>query len=116
MTIRPWNAVQSGGPEIVLTDAATITGMDCSLSDAFKVTLGGNRTLGKPTNMVVGQTVKLKVVQDATGSRTLARGTGVYGASGAITLTTGVGDAIDYVTLWTDGTTVFAEVTGLAYA
>ena len=34
--------------------------------------LAGNRTLGAPTNVVAGQSGVIRVVQDATGSRTLA--------------------------------------------
>jgi len=56
--------------EETLTDAATIA-VDASLSNAFKVTLGGNRTLAEPTNGVAGQTISIRVIQDGTGSRTL---------------------------------------------
>lgn len=36
------------------------------------MTLGGNRTLGNPTNPKIGQAGYIRVAQDATGSRTLA--------------------------------------------
>jgi len=58
----------------VLTDAATIA-VDASLNDHFTVTLGGNRTLGNPTNAPsAGQTqmIVFAIRQDGTGSRTLA--------------------------------------------
>lgn len=54
-----------------LTDGATIT-PDFSLANQFAVTLGGNRTLGIPSNLVAGQQGIIKVRQDATGSRTMA--------------------------------------------
>jgi len=54
-----------------LTDAATIA-VDMSVSNNFTVTLGGNRTLGNPTGLVVGQSGSVFINQDATGSRTLA--------------------------------------------
>jgi len=54
-----------------LTDAATIA-VDASLSNVFTVTLAGNRTLGQPTNPKDGQSITIKITQDATGSRTLA--------------------------------------------
>jgi hypothetical protein len=54
-----------------LTDAATIS-WDVSNAQAAKVTLGGNRTLGAPTNAIEGFTYILIVKQDATGGRTLA--------------------------------------------
>lgn len=54
-----------------LTDAATIA-VNMSLSNNFSVTLGGNRTLGNPTNLTAGQSGVIFITQDATGSRTLA--------------------------------------------
>jgi hypothetical protein len=54
-----------------LTDAATIA-TNASLSNVFTVTLGGNRTLGAPTNVVSGGTYLWVITQDGTGSRTLA--------------------------------------------
>ncbi|MHC4620002.1 MAG: hypothetical protein ACYTEQ_19830 [Planctomycetota bacterium] len=57
--------------EIPLTDAATIA-VDASLGNLFTVTLGGNRTLGAPTNPKQGQMIVFRVKQDGTGSRTLA--------------------------------------------
>ena len=54
-----------------LTDNATIQ-IDMSLGNNFNVTLGGNRTLGNPTNLNPGQSGIVYVSQDATGSRTLA--------------------------------------------
>jgi len=56
-----------------LTDAATIA-VDASLGNDFKVTLGGNRTLGNPTNPTDGQKIVFAIRQDGTGSRTLALG------------------------------------------
>lgn len=53
-----------------LTDAATIA-TDASLARHFRVTLGGNRTLGAPTNPVDGMRVVWEFIQDATGSRTI---------------------------------------------
>lgn len=56
---------------VALTDAATIA-VDASLGNHFRVTLGGNRTLGAPTNPTNGQKILIEVKQDGTGSRTLA--------------------------------------------
>ena len=82
-----------------LTDAATIA-VDMSTSCNFTVTLGGNRTLGNPTGLVTGQTGSIFVVQDATGSRTLAYSSNWDFAGGtAPTLTTAANaiDRIDYI-------------------
>jgi hypothetical protein len=85
----------------ILTDAATIA-VDMSASWNFKVTLGDNRTLGTPTGLHEGQTGKIQVIQDGTGSRTLAYSAAwTFGNAGAPTLSTAAGkvDLIDYVVL-----------------
>lgn len=61
------------GTITALTDSATIT-PDFSASNNFSVTLGGNRTLANPTNIVAGQSGVIFVSQDSTGSRTLSYG------------------------------------------
>lgn len=74
---------------VTLTDAATIA-LDASLGNHFKVTLGGNRTLGIPTNAVDGQKIMIEVIQDGTGSRTLTLTTGSSGAFAFGTDITGI--------------------------
>jgi len=59
------------GTFVDLTDGATVA-VDLSLSNQFNLVLGGNRTLGAPTNVVAGQQGLINVYQDTTGSRTLA--------------------------------------------
>lgn len=54
-----------------LTDAATIAWNAQTIQRA-QVTLGGNRTLGAPTNTKAGAVYTLIVKQDGTGGRTLA--------------------------------------------
>ncbi len=58
---------------VTLTDGATIN-TDASAGTHFRVTLGGNRALANPTNMVDGQRLLWEIVQDATGGRTLSFG------------------------------------------
>jgi hypothetical protein len=60
-------------PPVALTDAATIA-TDASLGNHFRVTLGGNRTLGNPTNPTDGQKIMWELIQDGTGSRTITLG------------------------------------------
>jgi hypothetical protein len=82
-----------------LTDGATIT-PDFADSNNFTVTLAGNRTMANPSNLVAGQSGSIFVVQDGTGSRTLAWGTYWDFANGvAPTLSTGASavDRIDYI-------------------
>lgn len=62
------------GPAVVtLTDASTIA-TDASLASHFRVTLGGDRTLGNPTNPTDGQRVIWEIIQDSTGNRALTLG------------------------------------------
>jgi hypothetical protein len=78
----PW------GP-VALSDAATIA-TDASLGNHFRVTLGGNRTLGNPTNPTDGQRATWELIQDGTGSRTITLDTafGLGTDITAVTLTT----------------------------
>lgn len=62
-----WNAMA----EVTLTDGANVS-WDMATGFDFVVTLGGNRTMSAPSNPKVGQKGRLRVVQDGTGSRTLA--------------------------------------------
>jgi hypothetical protein len=64
---------QVAGTPVTLTDATSIA-LDMSTGTNFVVSLAGNRTLQNPTNAVVGQTGHIYVIQDGTGSRTLAFG------------------------------------------
>lgn len=58
---------------VTLTDAATID-TNASLGTHFRVTLGGNRTLGNPTAASDGQRITWEIIQDGTGSRVLTYG------------------------------------------
>jgi len=95
---RTYTAAQRG--EITtLTDGANIS-VDLAASNNFTVTLAGNRTLDNPTNIVAGQSGSIFIVQDGTGSRTLAYGSFYDFAGGsAPTLTTDASavDRIDYL-------------------
>jgi hypothetical protein len=64
-------AIEAAVEEVTLTDAATVA-VDWSTFVNGVVTLAGNRTLGAPTNAEPGTTRVIRVVQDATGSRTLS--------------------------------------------
>lgn len=88
--------VNSAMAEVTLTDAATIT-WDMSTGIDFVVTLGGNRTLGNPSNTVVGRRGRIRVVQDGTGSRTLTKSSNCKTVGGAaLTLSTPAA-SVDYI-------------------
>ena len=61
------------GEVTALTDGANIS-TDLAASNNFSVTLGGNRTLDNPSNIVAGQSGAIVITQDGTGSRTLGYG------------------------------------------
>lgn len=69
-TANTYTAAQRGALS-QFTDAATIA-IDFSLANNYWGILGGNRTLGTPTNLVAGQSGTISVYQDITGTRTLA--------------------------------------------
>jgi hypothetical protein len=77
-----------------LTDAATIA-VNAALGNDFYVTLGGNRTVGAPSNPADGQTIRFEIIQDGTGTRTLTWTSGAggytFGSGTAPTLSTAAG-------------------------
>lgn len=77
------------GTYTTLADASTIA-IDLSLGNFYRVILGGNRTLGDPTNAVAGTSFEIDVYQDGTGSRTLAYAWSYdFATATAIVLSTG---------------------------
>lgn len=94
---------QQYGVEATLTDAATVA-WDVSVAQVAKVTLGGNRTFGAPTNQVAGAFYGLLVIQDGTGSRTGAwNSVFKFPTATAPTLTT-TANAKDFFVFRSDGT------------
>jgi hypothetical protein len=103
---------------VVLTDASTVA-VNAALGNQFKVTLGGNRTLGAPSNPVDGQIITVWFIQDGSGSRTitLALSPGTSGGYWygtdltSITLSTAAG-TMDKATFQYDATNTRWDVTG----
>ena len=82
-----------------LSDGATIT-PDFAENSTFTVTLGGNRTMANPSSMVPGQTGSIFIVQDGTGSRTLAWGSYwdfIGGTAPTLSTTANAIDRIDFI-------------------
>lgn len=77
-----------------LTDASTVA-VDMSTGFNFSVTLGGNRTLGNPTNTKNNQSGVISILQDGAGSRTLAYGSNWKFASGTAPVLTTTAAARD---------------------
>lgn len=80
----PVTTVEPGAvaPAVVsLTDAATIA-VDASAGNDFRVTIGGNRTMGTPSNPADGQKITFQVTQGTGGSYTLSWGSGYEFSAG----------------------------------
>ncbi len=108
LNTNTWNQ-QQGFPEQTLTDGATIS-WNAQTQQTATVTLGGNRTLANPTNLVAGFTYILRVKQDGSGSRTLAYGANYKWPNGvAPVLSTGV-SATDILTFYSDGTNMYGAI------
>lgn len=109
-SLKVGTSARAYNPITTLTDAASIA-VDFALGNNFLVTIGGNRTLAAPSNAVAGQTGQIYVVQDSTGSRTLAYN-GVYQfVSGAApTLSTGASDVDILVYSTRSATTIDAAL------
>jgi hypothetical protein len=84
---------------VSLTDAASIA-VDFNTGQNFAITLAGNRTLENPTNCVAGQVGSIFIVQDGTGSRTLAFGSNwdfPDGTAPVISTSINAVDRLDYI-------------------
>jgi hypothetical protein len=93
-----------------LTDATSIA-VDFALGNNFVVTLAGNRTLAAPSNAVAGQSGQIHIIQDGTGSRTLAYNSAYQFVSGtAPTLSTGASDVDILVFTTRSATTIDAAL------
>ncbi len=87
------------GEITTLTSGATVTA-DFNDSNNFTLTLGENLTIANPSNVTVGQSGSIFLVQDGTGSRTASWGDSWDFAGGtAPTLTTDASavDRVDYI-------------------
>lgn len=81
---------------VALTDAATVA-VDLSAGINFTLGIGGNRTLGNPSNTKNGQTGVIVITQDGTGSRTLAYSSSWKFAGGTAPVLTTTAGAVDWL-------------------
>jgi hypothetical protein len=98
------------GTTVALTDAATVA-VDLSLGNFYTLTLGGNRTLGAPTNQTAGQSGVIVITQDGTGSRTLAYNSVWKFPSGTAPTLTTTANAVDVLAYYVEsGTRITARL------
>jgi len=102
ITFRSWIGPRSQ----TLTDGATVT-WDVSLGAMGVLTLGGNRTMAAPTNLRSGEAYALRVIQDATGSRTLTWNAVFKWPGGTAPTLTTTAAAIDILSFLSDGTNLY---------
>jgi hypothetical protein len=95
--------VEQGGlaPAVVaLADAATIA-VNASLGNDFRVTLGGNRTMGTPSNATTGQQIIFQVTQGSAGSSTITWDSGYEFSTGlpqpTLSTTAGQTDLLGFI-------------------
>lgn len=90
------------GTVVALTDAATIA-VDLSLSNNFSLALGGNRTLGAPTNQVAGQSGAIAITQ--VGGFTLAYNSAWKFPGGTAPTLTITASAVDVLVYYVESAT-----------
>ena len=90
-----------------LSDGANIA-WDLNLGGQAKVTLGGNRTLDNPTNLVAGAIYTLRVIQDGTGTRLLSYGSAYLWPKDVPPTLTTTASATDVLVFLCDGTNMIA--------
>lgn len=89
-----------------LVDGASIS-WDASANQVTSVTLGGNRTLAAPTNLMDGAVYLLMVIQDGTGSRTLSYNAVFKFTGGTAPTLTTTAAAKDILVFYSDGTNLY---------
>jgi hypothetical protein len=89
-TDKVWGAAAS----VALTPGATVN-VDLSTAINFTLAMGGNYSLATPTNGKDGQSGKIEITQDATGSRTLSFGANWLFAGGVDPVLSTAANALD---------------------
>jgi hypothetical protein len=109
-----WTASQRIVP-VALTDAATITS-NLALSNNFSVTLGGNRTLANPSNVLAGQAGQIVVTQDGSGSRLLTYASDWKFPGGVAPILSTAPGAIDILSYYVISTSSIAVTSSTGFA
>jgi hypothetical protein len=113
-TAQTFTAGQRG--EITtLTSGSTVT-PDFADSNNFTLTLGTNVTLANPSNLTAGQSGSIFLVQDGTGSRTVAFGSYWDFAGGTAPTISSAASSVDRLDYIVRSTTSIHAVVTLAYS
>lgn len=101
---QSFTALQSSSVE-TMTDGATIT--PTGDKNAMQVTLGGNRTIANMTTITAGAAYVFKIIQDATGSRTVSWGSAYDFPGGTAPTLSTAANAVDVISGFSfDGTSI----------
>lgn len=108
----PAGAAATPAAPVTLADATTvaINAGGAAGPDCFRLTLGGNRTLAAPTNLVPGRSYTLFLRQDATGNRTLSFDPVWLFPNGVDPVPTPTPGALDLLSFVSDGTSLVAAI------
>lgn len=103
---------QVKGNVVVLTDSVGVTNMDCSLGNFFTLAMpSGGSTILTPSNITAGQTISVKITQNATPSTITFAATVDFEGGTAFAVSTSAGE-VDVMTFISfDGTSL--QATGL---
>lgn len=113
-TAQTFTAGQRG--EITtLTSGSTVT-PDFADSNNFALELGHNVTLANPSNLTAGQSGSIFLVQDGTGSRTVAFGSCWHFAGGTAPTISSAASSVDRLDYIVRSTTSIHAVVTLAYS
>jgi hypothetical protein len=103
------------GNVLTLTDGATVN-WDVNSGATATITLGGNRTIAAPTNLVAGAFYALEILQDATGSRTITWNSVFKFANGVAPVLSTAASARDYLVFRSNGTNLYEQGRSLGVA
>ena len=95
-------------PTLTLTDGTTVS-WNTAQGQTAKITLGGNRTMAAPTNLLDGAFYNLQVIQDGTGSRTMSWNSVFKWIGGAAPDLSTTAGANDFFTFRSDGTNLYEQ-------
>ena len=102
-------------PVVSLTDAVSVV-VNMALGNNFALTLAGNRTLSAPAGVTPGQTGHIYLVQDGTGSRTLAYNNAYVFVSGTAPTLSTAANAVDLLVYNAQTTTAISTLVVKAFS
>jgi hypothetical protein len=92
----------------VVADAPVLS-WNADSGNVFQVTLGGNRTMSAPTNLVAGGSYVMIIKQDSSGNRSLSWNA-VYKFEGGLKTLSTTANAVDVVMFISDGVNLYGRL------